>query len=666
MRMLILLHKNKLFRTTFWIFLLIANTLLSGLMQAQWVNDPAINNQIAEDVKNPKDIVTSENPDGGVFVVWQDKIDGSRSEIYYQHIDLNGKVSFRADGKRVSNRVFAKEKPVVSNAVNHSTVIIWKEYNRDRKGELYAQRVDKSGFLIWGESGKKAIETNGEIIEYSVATDPDGTSYLLYIEKIPAGKYSFRLRLQKMTAIGENEFPLSGEAIDSSSNQMSIPTVLATIKQEAYMLWAEYAERKNKIFVKKLLRDNSLDWDEKALELSGNKTRVLSYKAILLNSELVYAVWQTQEKEKNIFHQIFSERGGLLWDANGKQMTKMKGNNYNPQTILASDSTIITSWINENQSDRNIFVQKFWLKGKERWETGGVSYMRLNGDQFGQNLVADNQGGVIIAWFDSRQPKKKPDLYAQRINKRGELVWPRDGIPIAVNENSEKSYLSICRDQNDGVIAVFKEKRGRGAGLYSQRIFSNSIYVSEILDFSARVEGDSVKLSWKVGGKADVRLYRIEQLEWDEEGDEEWITLRTIETDVFINTGKYEYKIKPEESGTVYYRVVRVDRRGIEQVSDIARVNYIAGDTEDIFLYQNVPNPFSATTTISFYLPTKRNVRIEIYNSRVEEIKKIELTDTKVGRNNYIFQSDDLPSGVYFYRFVAGNFVDVKKMVIAK
>lgn len=644
------------------IIVLIFSTEATG----QWVNNPSINNKIAEDTKNPTDISTAENPEGGVFVVWQDNLSSNNSDVFYQHIDLNGRVSFRADGKKVSSRGGKKERPVIANAVNHSTVIVWKGYSEKRKPELVAQRVDNTGFLIWGEEGIKVAESEGDITEYSISTDNDGNSYLLFVERRGSSPNNFRLILQKISAIGDPEFPLSGLIVDSSSNQITIPVVLASNLNEAYMLWAEYVEGRNKIFVKKILADNSLDWERKALELSGNKTKVLSYKAILLNSNLVYTVWQTQEKEKSIYHQIFTSNGGLLWEINGKRLTTMKGNNYNPQAILASDSTIITSWINENQSDRNIFVQKFWLKGKERWQIDGVSYMRLKGDQFGQNLIGDNKGGAIIAWFDSRQPKRKPDLYAQRINKKGELIWPREGIPIATSDNSEKSYLSINRDQNDGVIAVFKDKRGKNVGLYGQRIFSTSIYVSEIMDFTAKVQGDSVKLSWKISDNSNVRFYRIEELAGTGAEDTVWSVLRTIETNMFTNTGIYKYALKPDENGTLYYRVVQIDKRGIENSSDIARVNYFSQDTEEIFLYQNVPNPFSESTTISYYLPSKRNVKIEIYNSRVEEIMKIEITETKAGRNSYIFNSEDLPEGVYFYRFIAGSFVDVKKMVIAR
>jgi len=660
-------HRNKINLTgRIVLTVLIITMILSAKVAAQWVNNPSINNRIAEDTKNPIDISSSENPEGGVFVVWQDNASSDGSDIFYQHIDLNGKVSFRADGKKVSIRGGKKDKPIIANSVNHSAVVVWKEYSEEKKPGLTVQRVDNSGFLIWGEEGIKAVETEGEITEYSVSTEQDGNSYLLFIEKKLSGQYNFRLSLQKVSAIGDLEFPQSGLVIDSSSNQISLPTVLANNQKGAYMLWAEFSDRKNKIFVKKIVEDNSLDWDRKALELSGNMTKVLSYKAILLNSNLVYTVWQTQDKEKKIYHQIFTSNGGLLWEINGKQLTKIKGNNYNPQTILASDSSVITSWINENQTDRNIYVQKYWLKGKEHWEIGGGSYMKLKGDQFGQNLIGDNKGGAIIAWFDSRQPKKKPDLYAQRINKRGELIWPREGIPIAINDNSEKSYLSVSRDQNDGIVAIFKEKRGKNIGLYSQRIFSNSIYVSEILDFSARVAGDSVKLSWKIANNTDVRFYRIEQLAGGEAEDTTWEVLRTIEADMFTNTGTYKYVIKPNKNGTLYYRIAQVDKRGIEQISDVKRVNYYTEDAEDVSLYQNMPNPFSESTEISFFLPTKRNVKIEIYNSRVEEIKKIEITDTKDGRNTYVFKSEGLPSGVYFYRFIAGSFVDVKKMVITR
>jgi hypothetical protein len=89
-------------------------------------------------------------------------------------------------------------------------------------------------------------------------------------------------------------------------------------------------------------------------------------------------------------------------------------------------------------------------------------------------------------------------------------------------------------------------------------------------------------------------------------------------------------------------------------------------------LSQNYPNPFNPTTTIKFGLPKASPVTLEIYNilgERVRTLLKAEnfepgyWTVNWDGKDNAGFS---LPSGIYFYRIVAGEFVKTMKMVMLK
>src|SRR5690606_26595654 len=137
----------------------------------------------------------------------------------------------------------------------------------------------------------------------------------------------------------------------------------------------------------------------------------------------------------------------------------------------------------------------------------------------------------------------------------------------------------------------------------------------------------------------------------------------TIYSDGESSAKFYEFFDKPDVAGTVYYRVIQSDDHGNFQPSDVSKVNYLSGST-DITVAQNSLNPFSDETVIEFYLPDEHNVTIEFFNSRVEEVKKIDNQPFPAGKNQVIFSADGLEPGIYFYRFKVDYFVDVKKMVI--
>lgn len=84
-------------------------------------------------------------------------------------------------------------------------------------------------------------------------------------------------------------------------------------------------------------------------------------------------------------------------------------------------------------------------------------------------------------------------------------------------------------------------------------------------------------------------------------------------------------------------------------------------------LRQNFPNPFNPTTTIRFDLKEDAVVTLTVYNALGQEVAKlIDHKYMQAGFKGITFNGYNLPSGTYFYRLEAGDFVDVKKMVLLK
>jgi len=83
-------------------------------------------------------------------------------------------------------------------------------------------------------------------------------------------------------------------------------------------------------------------------------------------------------------------------------------------------------------------------------------------------------------------------------------------------------------------------------------------------------------------------------------------------------------------------------------------------------LKQNYPNPFNPITTIEFSLTNAEFVQLEVFNTLGERVDIIESKELSAGRHAYHFDARMLPSGLYFYRIQAGDFHDVKKMMLIK
>ncbi len=83
-------------------------------------------------------------------------------------------------------------------------------------------------------------------------------------------------------------------------------------------------------------------------------------------------------------------------------------------------------------------------------------------------------------------------------------------------------------------------------------------------------------------------------------------------------------------------------------------------------LQQNYPNPFNPTTKINFSIPKQGMVSLKVYDVLGKEVMTLVNEQKPAGNFEVDFNGSNLSSGAYFYRIEAGEFVDVKRMIIIK
>lgn len=81
-------------------------------------------------------------------------------------------------------------------------------------------------------------------------------------------------------------------------------------------------------------------------------------------------------------------------------------------------------------------------------------------------------------------------------------------------------------------------------------------------------------------------------------------------------------------------------------------------------LFQNYPNPFRVTTLISYQLQEDVFVSLKIIDVQGKEVKTLVNEYQKAGYQSVQFNASNLPSGVYFYRIEAGQYSDIRKLIV--
>ena len=81
-------------------------------------------------------------------------------------------------------------------------------------------------------------------------------------------------------------------------------------------------------------------------------------------------------------------------------------------------------------------------------------------------------------------------------------------------------------------------------------------------------------------------------------------------------------------------------------------------------LSQNYPNPFNPSTAICYDLPNSATVSLNIYNSLGQLVATLVNERKEAGHYQATWNASSVPSGIYFYRLQAREFVETRKMIL--
>jgi hypothetical protein len=98
--------------------------------------------------------------------------------------------------------------------------------------------------------------------------------------------------------------------------------------------------------------------------------------------------------------------------------------------------------------------------------------------------------------------------------------------------------------------------------------------------------------------------------------------------------------------------------------------SFLEGDLADLpsefALLSNYPNPFNASTVISYELPTEAHVKLEVYNISGQRVATLVDGQQEAGYRSVTWEDSEAASGVYFYKLTAGDFTEAKRMMLVK
>ena len=250
---------------------------------------------------------------------------------------------------------------------------------------------------------------------------------------------------------------------------------------------------------------------------------------------------------------------------------------------------------------------------------------------------------------------------------------------ITVTQNKEKSILSyvligiveenveefIDEDVEEGIAYQYKVEAFNDDG-YSPSTDNEGQLIETIIPPSDltlnNTSGDQVVLNWIDNSETETK-YIIERDDGNGYAEIAQVDADiTTYTDNNLSNGWHYYRVKAQNinSESSYSNIAEIFTGPME-------VNQFGDEIPDDFtICQNYPNPFNPATTIRYGIPESANVKVTVYNILGQKILTLVDMMHSAGYYEVSFDGASVNSGIYFYKIEAGDFIQIKKMILLK
>jgi hypothetical protein len=276
--------------------------------------------------------------------------------------------------------------------------------------DICAQRIDSAGFVRWSTNGVPVCIFHGD--QFNVSLAPDG----------------------------------AGGAI---------------------LAWTDDRSPVDSIFAQRVGADGVPQWISNGKSLSS-----VSGVNPEVTSDGEGGAIVAFESGAHILAQRVGPSGVTRWTDTGALVCAAPGLQYGPDPISDGAGGAIFTWTDTRNGTYDIYAQRIDSTGHDAWQSDGVVVCAAAGDQRGARLAPDGRGGAIIVWKDERGGSPF-NVYAQRLNASGIVLWQTDGVPLCSSASSDEYFPGVASDGASGAIAAWHDRRNGGYDIFAQRVDSS-------------------------------------------------------------------------------------------------------------------------------------------------------------------------------------------------
>ena len=442
-------------------------------LPAEWIEDASQNLPIctAKEDQHFPDLISDNH--GGVIVAWRDVRNGNR-DVFAQRISATGEMLWEQDGTPICVQPSAQSWPLLIPDAEEGAILVFGD-SRHRNRDIYAQRVDINGNLLWGEDGVPVSLTSFLKEDVKAISDGKGGAIILWEDSRHG---NLDIYAQRIDGDGKPVWELNGVPVYKGEGDQYDPFLATDSTGGVIVAWWDISTPDWNVFAQRIDATGERVWADGGVPVciaSGNQGGPF---VIADGSGGVFVVWSDYRNDPNIFSSadLYAQRldadGKALWEKDGINFCNNPSNQQQPEGISDGMGGVIVTWWDDRDIFADIYAQRITPDGVPMWQDNGIPICAAAGVQREPHLVSDGSQGAIIYWKDFREDYGNVTadaIYAQRIDADGKSIWTFNGVPVCIADGDQIVPRAIANGSS-GAFIVWSDYRGKDADIYIHQI----------------------------------------------------------------------------------------------------------------------------------------------------------------------------------------------------
>jgi hypothetical protein len=486
--------------------LVLALPLLSAPRPAHaaWPHDPKVNLPVTSTGSSGQYLFgfgrneSVSDGQGGIICVWDDF--ASFDNLRAQRIDATGNRLWGDAGILVQTGSAIQQ--IAFSAIpdgSGGAVLAWQD-PRNGTQDVYAQRLDSNGNLLWGTNGVAVCAASGDQTDVRLASDGSGGAWITWTDA-RAGVSDTDIYARRVNGAGVPQGVANGIGVCVvTGNQNSARIASLVGLSGCTIIWKDARIDGGDLLGQRLDFAGNPAWAPNGLPICTATGAQQSPAVVNDGGSGIVAVWADGRAGMDIYAQRLNSGGSAIWTLNGVAVCAAA--NAQAEPALAQDGAggVVVVFSDYRNLSQDIYAQRISIEtGATVWFGDGQQVCAELGAQRAPLVVADGTGGAYVAWYDERQ-NDLGDIYAQHLSSFGYSQWSVSGVAVAVSPNWEYGHSLVSAGVDGCLVQMVHEGGGSVARVAAQKIdrwgyLGAEPTIAAVTDVP-NDQGGKVKVSW--------------------------------------------------------------------------------------------------------------------------------------------------------------------------